>query len=104
MYMQQQMQQIQQVNNKFNNIKKSNQERKEGQGGDLLPWTLMEVRKEEEGPEGVEKEGTKCNIKGNLPPSKSQSSKENMTLMLTWSGNKKWMKFLAFIELVIKSK
>ena len=71
MYMQQQMQQIQQVNNKFNNIKKSNQERKEGQGGDLLPWTLMEVRKEEEGLEGVEKEGTKCNIKGNLPPSKS---------------------------------
>jgi len=31
----------------------------------------MEVRKEEEGLEGVEKEGTKCNIKGNLPPSKS---------------------------------
>jgi len=57
-----------------------------------------------EGPKGVEKEGTKCNIKGNLPPLKSQSSKENMTPMLSWSGNKKWIKFLAFIELVNKMK
>jgi len=34
------------------------------------------VRKEEEVLDGVEKEGTKCNIKGNLLPSKEGDSFE----------------------------
>ena len=61
----------------------------------------MIVKEGEENPVVVVIGDAKCSLQGNLLPSKFQNSKENMIQLLTWSGSKKLIKFLAFIELVL---